>query len=212
MEGRHPTTQNLSAETAGRGRIGHDGNRLIHSTTILKGYSHSGPPMTNVLMQTSEGDVTIEVFTEKMPVTAGNFLKLVEEGYYDGLHFHRVIKGFMIQGGCPNSRDPTSPRCGTGGPGYTISDEHPDDAQFTNDVGTLSMANTGRPNSGGSQFFINTNHNKFLDWWDRSSPSAHPVFAKVVEGMDIIKRIEATATGMQDRPLTPMQIISVKRV
>lgn len=167
--------------------------------------------MTNVVMQTSEGNVTLEVFTEKMPITAGNFLKLVDEGYYDGLHFHRVIKGFMIQGGCPNSSDPASPRCGTGGPGYTIQDEHPSDAQFSNEVGTLSMANTGRPNSGGSQFFINTQHNKFLDWWDRSTPSAHPVFAKVVDGMDVIKAIEGTATGMQDRPLTPMKIISVKR-
>lgn len=168
--------------------------------------------MTKVEMQTSEGVVTLEVFTEEMPITAGNFLKLVDEGYYDGLHFHRVIKGFMIQGGCPNSSDPSSPRCGTGGPGYTIEDEHPSNAQFSNEVGTLSMANTGSPNSGGSQFFINTNHNKFLDWWDRSTPSAHPVFAKVVDGIDVIRAIENTSTGMQDRPTKPIKIVSVKRV
>ena len=166
--------------------------------------------MTNVLMTTSEGNVTLEVFTEKMPITAANFLKLVDEGYYNGLHFHRVIKGFMIQGGCSISKDPNSPGCGTGGPGYTIQDEHPDNAQFTNDVGTLSMANTGRPNSGGAQFFINTNHNSFLDWWTPGD-SAHPVFAKVIEGMDVIKKIEGSPTGRQDKPTTPIKIISVTR-
>ena len=110
-----------------------------------------------------------------------------------------------------NSSDPNSPRCGTGGPGYTIQDEHPENAQFTNEVGTLSMANTGRPNSGGAQFFINTNHNRFLDWWDKSTPSAHPVFAKVTDGMDVIRTIESTPTGAQDRPLTPVKIISIKQ-
>jgi cyclophilin family peptidyl-prolyl cis-trans isomerase len=74
------------------------------------------------------------------------------------------------------------------------------------------MANTGSPNSGGAQFFINTNHNSFLDWWDGSTPSAHPVFAKVIEGMDIIRQIEGSPTGMQDKPKTPIQIISVTRV
>lgn len=168
--------------------------------------------MTKVQMQTSEGNVTLDVFTDTMPITAGNFLELIDNGYYDGLHFHRVIKGFMIQGGCSISKDPNSPRCGTGGPGFTIKDEHPANAQFTNDVGTLSMANTGQPNSGGGQFFINTNHNSFLDFWDKSSPSQHPVFAKVVEGMDVIRNIEGSPTGRGDRPDTPIKIISVKRI
>tara|TARA_A100001037_G_scaffold283805_1_gene289602 strand:+ start:2149 stop:2640 length:492 start_codon:yes stop_codon:yes gene_type:complete len=162
-------------------------------------------------METSKGNVTIEVFSDKMPITSSNFLDLIDNGYYNGLHFHRVIKGFMIQGGCSISRDPSSPRCGTGGPGYTIQDEHPDDARFSNDVGTLSMANTGRPNSGGAQFFINTNHNSFLDWWDMSTPSKHPVFAKVTDGMDIIRDIENSPTGMGDKPVEPIQIISIKR-
>ncbi len=171
------------------------------------------PPryMTDVIMETSMGNVTLEVFTEAMPITAANFLDLIDKGYYDGLHIHRVIKGFMIQGGCSISSDPNSPRCGTGGPGYTIQDEHLDDARFTNDVGTLSMANTGRPNSGGAQFFINTNHNRFLDWWDYSTSSQHPVFAKVTDGMDIIRSIESSPTGAQDRPITPIKIISVRR-
>jgi len=99
--------------------------------------------MTNVLMRTSAGDIKIELYTDSMPITAGNFLKLVEKGYYNGLHFHRVIKGFMLQGGCPHSKDPNSNRCGTGSPGYSISDEHLDDAKFSNEIGTLSMANSG---------------------------------------------------------------------
>ena len=117
--------------------------------------------MTQVLMKTSKGDITIELFTDTMPITAGNFLDLVDKGYYNGLHFHRVIQGFMLQGGCPHSRDPNSPRCGTGDPGYKIADEHLPDAKFSNEPGTLSMANAG-PNSGGSQFFINTVHNLSL--------------------------------------------------
>ena len=132
--------------------------------------------MTRVRMKTSEGDVLIELFTEQMPITAGNFLKLADSGYYNGLHFHRVIQGFMLQAGCPHSRDPNSPRCGTGDPGYKIQDEHLDGARFSNEPGTLSMANAG-PNSGGSQFFVNTVHNAFLDFFDPSAPSAHPVFA-----------------------------------
>ena len=166
--------------------------------------------MTRVKMQTSEGDVIIELFTEEMPITAGNFLKLADEGYYNGLHFHRVIPGFMLQGGCPHSRDPNSPRCGTGSPGYSIQDEHLDSARFSNEVGTLSMANSG-PNSGGSQFFVNTKHNSFLDWWDTRTDSKPPVFGKVVEGMDVVSAIERTSTGPGDRPNNPMQIISVTR-
>ena len=167
--------------------------------------------MTNVLMRTSAGDITIELYTDSMPITAGNFLKLVEKRYYNGLHFHRVIKGFMLQGGCPNSKDPNSNRCGTGGPGYAISDEHLDDAKFSNEVGTLSMANSG-PNSGGSQFFINTAHNSFLDWWDKSTPSAHPVFGKVIDGMDIVKKIESCTTGPNDKPTKHQKIISLTRI
>lgn len=165
---------------------------------------------TQVLMKTSKGEVTIELFTDTMPITAGNFLKLIDEGYYNGLHFHRVIQGFMLQGGCPHSRDPNSPRCGTGDPGYKIADEHLPDAKFSNEPGTLSMANAG-PNSGGSQFFINTVHNSFLDWWDTRTNSAHPVFGRVLSGMEAVKAIENVPTGYGDRPREPMQIISIER-
>ncbi len=160
-------------------------------------------------LQTSLGNVEVELFTDVMPATAGNFIELAKSGFYDGLHFHRVIDGFMIQFGCPHSRDPNSPRAGTGnGPNGCIDDEHPDDAKLTNEPGTLSMANTGRPNTGSCQFFINTANNAYLDWFS-PGPSKHPVFGKVVGGMDVVKAIETTKTGAGDRPVTPLQMVKV---
>lgn len=159
--------------------------------------------------ETSLGSFTAEIFLDKMPTTAQNFIDLAEDGFYDGLHFHRVIRGFMIQFGCPHSADPTSPRCGTGGPpNGTIQDEHPADAKLSNEPGTLSMANTGQPNSGGSQFFINTVHNGYLDWFS-PGPSKHPVFAKITDGMDVVTAIETTSTGPGDRPQTPIKVAKI---
>ena len=161
------------------------------------------------VLKTSLGDITIELFEDKMPITAGNFVKLADSGFYNGLHFHRVINNCMLQFGCPHSKDPASPRAGTGGPpDGCIQDEHPEDAKFSNEPGTLSMANTGRPNSGGSQFFINTVHNAYLDWFTPGQ-SKHTVFGKVTEGMDVVKKIESTPTDGGDRPTTPVQMISV---
>src|SRR6187401_1233661 len=158
-------------------------------------------------LSTSLGDVEIELFTDKMPVTAGNFIKLAKAGFYDGLHFHRVISNFMIQFGCPHSRDPNSSRAGTGnGPDGTIKDEHPADAKISNEPGTLSMANTGAPNSGSCQFFINAAHNSFLDFFT-PGPSKHPVFGRVTSGMDVLKKIETTPTDANDRPKTPVKMI-----
>ena len=160
-------------------------------------------------LETSLGNVEIELFTDLMPITAGNFIELAKSGFYDGLHFHRVIDGFMIQFGCPHSRDPKSPRAGTGdSPNGTIEDEHPENAKLSNEPGTLSMANTGRANSGGCQFFINTVHNAYLDWFS-AGPSKHPVFGKVTSGMDVIKKIESAQTGAGDRPVTPLQMVKV---
>lgn len=156
--------------------------------------------------ETSMGTFKAEIFEDKMPTTAKNFLDLAKSGFYDGLHFHRVIKGFMLQFGCPHSKDPKSPRAGTGGPPHgNIQDEHPEDAKMSNEPGTLSMANTGRPNSGGSQFFLNTVHNSYLDWFS-PGPSKHPVFGKVVEGMDVVKSIESAPTDARDNPVTPVQM------
>ena len=161
------------------------------------------------VFETSLGTFKAEIFQDKMPVTATNFTELVKSGFYDGLHFHRVINGFMIQFGCPHSKDPKSPAAGTGGPPHgTIKDEHPGDAKFSNEPGTLSMANTGRPNSGGCQFFINTVHNSYLDWFS-PGPSKHPVFGRITEGMDVVKQIESAPTGAGDRPITPIQVKSI---
>ena len=155
---------------------------------------------------TSMGTFKAEIFLDEMPITAENFISLAKSGFYDGLHFHRVIKNFMIQFGCPHSKDPESPRCGTGGPPHgTIADEHLESAKFSNEPGTLSMANTGRPDSGGSQFFINSANNAFLDWFSPGQ-SKHPVFGKVTDGMDVVQAIEGTKTGAQDRPQTPVKV------
>ena len=147
--------------------------------------------MAKAILHTNLGNIVISLYDD-MPVTAGNFKDLINKGFYDKIIFHRVIDGFMIQGGCPQGT-------GTGGPGYTIKDEfvkgHP------NKRGTISMANTGRPNSGGSQFFINLADNNFLDWDNPRTPSAHPVFGEVTEGMDIVDKIGKTKTGMDDRPV-----------
>jgi len=161
------------------------------------------------LFDTSMGSFTAEILLDKMPVTAGNFISLAQSDFYDGLHFHRVIPDFMVQFGCPHSRDPHSSRAGTGGPPHgTIDDEHPVDAQISNEPGTLSMANTGQPNSGGSQFFINTVHNPNLDWFT-GGPSKHPVFGKVVEGMDVVSMVEKTETDRHDRPVTPVRVLRI---
>ena len=167
--------------------------------------------MTRVRMQTSEGDVIIELFTEEMPITAGNFLKLVDDGYYNGLHFHRVIANFMNQFGCPHSKDPNSPGAGTGDSPYgAIADEHPAEHRLSNEPGSLSMANAG-PGSGSSQFFINTAHNGFLDYFSPGQ-SKHPVFGKITSGMDVVTAINNTPTDAHDRPKTPVRMISVTMV
>lgn len=158
--------------------------------------------------ETSLGNFTAEIFLDKMPITAQNFIDLAKSGFYDGLHFHRVIDGFMIQFGCPHSRDPNSGQAGTGGPpSGCIQDEHPEDAKISNEPGTLSMANTGRPNSGGSQFFINTVHNSYLDWFTGGA-SKHPVFGKINDGMDVVEQIEKTPT-QSDRPTKPIQVVKI---
>lgn len=151
---------------------------------------------TNVVLETTKGDIVIELY-EDMPITAGNFKKLVEEGFYDGIIFHRVIENFMIQGG-----DPTG--TGTGGPGYAIEDEFVEGN--TNLRGTLSMANSG-PNSGGSQFFINLVDNTYLDWDKQPLQSKHPVFGEVIEGMDVVDAIGSVSVDSRDKPIEEVKIV-----
>ena len=165
-------------------------------------------PNPTATMQTSLGTFEVELYLDKMPITAGNFIKLAKSGFYDGLHFHRVIQGFMIQFGCKYSKDPNSPNCGRGdSPFGRIADEHPPAHKLSNEPGTLSMANSG-PNSGGSQFFINTVHNAYLDWFSPGQ-SKHPVFGKITSGMDVVKKIETAQTDQGDRPRTPIKMVKV---
>lgn len=162
--------------------------------------------------QTSEGNFTIEFFNDKMPITVGNFLTLADSGYFDGTKFHRVIENFMIQGGDPLTKDDSQESLwGTGGPGYAIEDEHVSSPELSNVVGTISMANSG-PNSGGSQFFINVANNTFLDFDKAPLTSKHPVFGKVISGMDVVEKIskvKTTMPGYLDRPLEPIVIKKV---
>ena len=170
--------------------------------------------MTNPIatFETSLGSFKAEIYLEQMPITAKNFISLANSGFYNGLHFHRIIPNFMVQFGCPHSKDANSPRAGTGGPpSGNIKDEFLPNAKFSNEPGTLSMANTGSPNSGGSQFFINTVHNAYLDWFDTRTPSSHPVFGKITEGLDVVKKIEGQGTS-SGRPKAPVQVISVSVV
>lgn len=137
-----------------------------------------------VVLETNQGEIRIELDRANAPITANNFAYLASNGFYDGVIFHRVVSGFVIQGGDPLGT-------GTGGPGYTFADEiH---VQNQNNTGTIAMANAG-PNTNGSQFFINLVDNNFLD-------TKHTVFGRVVEGLDVVNAIAQVATGAADRPL-----------
>jgi cyclophilin family peptidyl-prolyl cis-trans isomerase len=149
---------------------------------------------THAHFETSMGNFTIELFEQQAPKTVENFVKLAEKKFYDGVIFHRVIDGFMIQGG-----DPTG--TGRGGPGYQFADEfHPQLKH--NSEGILSMANAG-PNTNGSQFFITLTATPHLD-------GKHAVFGKVVEGIDVVKKIGKTPTKAGDRPVTDVVMKTVK--
>jgi len=152
------------------------------------------------VIDTSMGTIRVELYEDKAPITAGNFINLSKDGFYDGLIFHRVIRDFMIQGGDPNGD-------GTGGPGYTIKDEfHPD---LSNVRGTISMANSG-PNTGGSQFFINVADNTYLDYYVEDQYDAqHAVFGRVISGMDVVDEISKVSKDSNDKPLSDIIINSI---
>jgi peptidyl-prolyl cis-trans isomerase B (cyclophilin B) len=149
--------------------------------------------MSSATLHTSAGPITVELFEEDAPKTVENFRKLAADGFYDDLVFHRVIRDFMIQGGCPEGT-------GTGGPGYTFEDEFNDHKVVR---GALAMANAG-PDTNGSQFFIVTTD--AAPWLD----GKHTVFGQVTEGMDQVDAIEGTPTGSGDRPLEPQVIKRVE--
>jgi cyclophilin family peptidyl-prolyl cis-trans isomerase len=153
--------------------------------------------MEIVVLETNMGNIEIQL-ADNMPITTGNFKKLVGEGVYDGIIFHRVIANFMIQGG-----DPTG--TGMGDPSIdSIKDEFVSGS--TNARGTISMANRG-PNTGSSQFFINLVDNTRLDWDKEPASSKHPAFGKVVNGMDVVDKIGNARTGQGDKPVEEIKII-----
>ncbi len=159
------------------------------------GYKYMGKSNNlQVELETNMGNIVIELYSD-MPVTSGNFQKLVEKGFYNGIIFHRIIDGFMIQGGDPKGN-------GMGGPGYNIRDEFTHAGGNKNLRGTISMANAG-PNTGGSQFFINLKNNDFLD-------SKHPAFGIVVKGMDVVDKIAKVDVDGNDRPYDKVQIIKAR--
>jgi cyclophilin family peptidyl-prolyl cis-trans isomerase len=189
------------------------------------GIRMAAPANPVATFETSMGTFKAEIFLDKMPITASNFIDLCNTGFYQGQHFHRVIPNFMNQFGCPLSKDPKSGRAGTGGPqpgttyqnladNTTITRDRggniPDELtqKISNAPGTLSMANTGQPNSGGSQFFINVASNTFLDWFDPSTPSKHPVFGMITENMELVEQISKVQTS-SDRPNTPIEMKSI---
>ncbi|MBL4644669.1 MAG: peptidylprolyl isomerase [Candidatus Pacebacteria bacterium] len=155
---------------------------------------------TIAIMSTSMGDITIALNTTDAPKTVANFVKLANEGFYDGIKFHRVIPNFMVQGGDPLTKDDSAKdRWGTGGPGYTFEDEiH---ANNNNAAGTISMANAG-PNTNGSQFFLNVANNDFLN-------DKHTVFGTITDGMDVVNAIVNVPTEGADRPVDAVIINSV---
>ena len=173
--------------------------------------------------ETTMGTFKAEIFLDRVPRTASNFIDLCQTKFYDGIHFHRVIPGFMDQFGCPHARDANSDRAGTGGPedgsfknivtgetekrfnGGNIKDENI--SRDTNAKGTLSMANTGQKDTGGSQFFLNVADNANLDWFSGGS-SQHPVFGKIIEGYDICEKISKVPTN-EDNPITPIKMVSI---
>ena len=180
------------------------GTGTISATPIIKTVATtpasiatvSSESWKRVRLSTNMGDIVIAL-DPAMPITAGNFETLVNKGFYNNVTFHRVMDGFMIQGG-----DPTG--TGRGGPGYTIKDEFGPKNQ--NNRGTISMANSG-PNTGGSQFFINLVNNNYLD-------RIHPVFGKVVEGMDVVDKIGKVPTsgGQENRPLQNVTILKADMI
>lgn len=165
----------------------------------------------HAIITTNHGVIELELYQQDMPITVGNFVKLSKEGFYDGTKFHRVIDGFMIQGGDPNSKGNDESTYGRGGPGYTIQDEFVDKPYLSNTRGTIAMANTGQPNSGGSQWFINLVDNTPLDFnVPDPNNSAHPVFGRVISGMEVVDEIGGVATKSGGIPVEPVIIESIK--
>lgn len=182
-------------------------NNMTTGETLPINNLNNSEKIMSATLHTSKGDIKIEFFEAQTPKTVANFLKLAKEGFYNGTKFHRVIKGFMIQGGDPLSKDDIKiDLWGTGGPGYTV----PAEIKLKNTIGTVATARLGdninpKKDSSGSQFFINTVDNPFLD-------NNYTVFGKIVSGMDVVTKIENAPTllpGTADRPASAVVIESI---
>ncbi|MDP7141215.1 MAG: peptidylprolyl isomerase [Candidatus Woesearchaeota archaeon] len=168
---------------------------LILITGCSNKTMNKGDTMTNriAVIETNYGDMEIELFEKRAPITTKNFIDLTNKGFYNGLVFHRIIKDFMVQGGDPKGD-------GTGGPGYSIKDEFHPELKHEK-AGILSMANSG-PDTGGSQFFITLVPTPWLD-------NKHAVFGQIIKGEDVLEEIGNVATGAMDKPVEP---VTVKKV
>jgi peptidyl-prolyl cis-trans isomerase B (cyclophilin B) len=168
---------------------------LVLGIIIIAAEEGTGIRNKQAVIQTSLGRIVVDFYPDDAPATVANFIKLAEQGFYDGLTFHRVIKGFMIQGGCPKGD-------GTGGPGYTIKAEFNKQRHI---AGTVAMARTSDPDSAGSQFYICLEPQPSLD-------GKYTVFGQVVEGMDVVRKIGDVPTGPRDRPIEKVVIEKVRIV
>jgi len=181
------------------------------------------------VFETTMGSFELEIFIDQMPITGSNFIDLVNQGFYNDLHFHRVVRDFVVQFGCPFSIDAKSKKAGTGGPkkntqyeilggqnkgkfetrdqeGNIVDEFH---EKISNEPGTISMANTGEVNTGGSQFFINVAHNTSLDWFETDTDNKHPVFGKVSKGYDIVEAMNKVEITPNDLPKNPIKVNKV---
>lgn len=175
-------------------KITNNNSKSMENLEYIKQY-------TGAVLKTNLGDIKVEFYNDATPVTVNNFLKLADEKFYDGVKFHRVIKGFMIQGGDPNSKTADVSTWGTGGPGYKFADELTGQEKYPQ--GTLAMANAG-PNTNGSQFFIVTASP------EAPLPPSYTVFGEVISGLDTALKIENVKTTVGDRPVEDVVIKSVE--
>lgn len=177
--------------------------QLVANTDI------TNPMNPTAQIVTNQGAIELELFADQMPITVGNFVSLAKSGFYDQTKFHRIIDGFMIQGGDPNSKTDDEASYGTGG-SDNIQDEFVAGELLTNTRGTIAMANTGQPNSGSSQFFINLVNNTGLDFDKDPLSSKHPVFGRVISGLDVVDTIAKVETkAPANVPVEPVVIESV---
>lgn len=194
------SSNNLNNTNNTNNNMENNTNNLEQTATPIDEQADLLNQYSRAIVKTNRGNITLQFFNEDSPVTVNNFLNLAQEGFYNNTKFHRVIEGFMIQGGDPNSKTDNTNTYGTGGPGYKFADEINNNKLV---AGSLAMANSG-PNTNGSQFFIVTAEE--TPWLD----GAHTNFGQVVDGMEVVREIEAVETGVRDVPLEPIVINDIE--